>query len=73
MIVVKLADRIANMEQSLLDVREGRKNGKLRMYFDEYDGFRKALYRRNQRIEIWQQMWCHLDVLQVQAEQLLKK
>lgn len=56
-IPVKLADRIANVRQSLLDENAGL----LRMYYAEYPAFRAALYPRSG--EAWPEMWATLDIL----------
>lgn len=54
-ITLKLADRIANTEASILQNDEG----KMKMYAKEYEGFKKKLYKRGTH----DAMWRHLDFL----------
>ena len=49
-VIIKLADRIANVEHG----------GKISMYKEEYDEFRKILYTYN---ELAEPLWLHLDKL----------
>ncbi len=58
-VLVKLADRIANMEYSLAS----QDRGKVRMYRREWVDFQNLIGRMNatHRVEI--QMWAHLDTL----------
>ena len=57
--VLKLADRIANVENSM--VKEPRL---IRMYIAEHPSFRKAIWRKSQATDA---MWEHLDNLIAQA------
>lgn len=54
-IILKLADRIANLEYSI----ESQDNGKIQMYTKEYEGFRAKLYKIGKH----DVMWRHLDFL----------
>lgn len=56
--VLKLADRIANVEASLQMKKTGYKN-LYQMYLKEYKDFRLHLYDKNGPVE----MWKHLDSL----------
>jgi (p)ppGpp synthase/HD superfamily hydrolase len=64
-IILKLADRIANIEQSISYGRIGRKPHKLfSMYLKEWEGFQKALRGRCAgESYIARAMWEHLDEL----------
>lgn len=54
-ITLKLADRIANLEYSILS----KDDGKIKMYTKEYEGFRAKLYKSGTH----DSMWRHLDFL----------
>jgi (p)ppGpp synthase/HD superfamily hydrolase len=54
-ITLKLADRIANLEYSILSEDDG----KIKMYTKEYKGFRAKLYKNGTH----DSMWRHLDFL----------
>lgn len=58
-VLVKLADRIANVEYSLAT----KDSGKVRMYRKEYDDFQALIGRANATHHIEVQMWAHLDTL----------
>lgn len=66
-IIVKLADRIANVEYCIQEVNSGKNKSLLRMYKreydDEYSGFRTNLYKEKEAIE----MWNYLDSLMIQS------
>lgn len=64
-ITLKLADRIANIENCISHDRIGRKPGKLfNMYHKEWEGFQEELRRRCAgEGYIAQAMWAHLDDL----------
>lgn len=47
-LIVKAADRLANMEECLLEDEL-----KLNMYLDEYDDFKEAVYRKGLCEDIW--------------------
>lgn len=60
-IAVKLADRIANVEASILGTSDTTNGGGsyYKMYQKEYEPFRRILYRKGE----YDLMWEHLDVL----------
>jgi (p)ppGpp synthase/HD superfamily hydrolase len=56
--ILKLADRIANVENCIAN-----KSDLFKMYRKEYTGFRKALWSSVDHMTIAQKMWEHLDTL----------
>jgi (p)ppGpp synthase/HD superfamily hydrolase len=57
-VLVKLADRIANVEYSIASADDG----KLKMYRKEYADFQR-LIGRNDNIAVERKLWEHLDTL----------
>ena len=74
-IILKLADRIANMEQTVSHDRLGRRPGKLfNMYLKEWDGFQEALRGRCRGESATAvMMWEHLDKLFAEGEEKQRK
>ncbi len=58
-VMVKLADRIANVEYSITNLEAG----KVRMYRKEWDDFQLLVGRSNATHPVEVKMWAHLDTL----------
>lgn len=70
-IILKLADRIANLEQCVSHDRVGRRPGKLfRMYHREWNDFQKELRGRCRgEGTLGEAMWEHIDTLIAEGQQ----
>lgn len=66
--VLKLADRIANMEESLMNFKHG-KTTKIKKYLEEWDMFETYLYNP-QEAQLWP-MWDHLRSLVAEAQSIV--